>query len=247
MNGKKGWILLCILWAGSVLFAGAPAGASLPSGEELRVRPAPAFVSGTGVNVRSGPSTAFKSLGKLDGQDSEELAAVDAARGEDGKTWFLILSAKAGEGWIRGDFLRFEGLDDSLWRLITRIRRDLGVTPVMAVSRLGKPDTTKSRSFRPEDRPEDVTETEMVYPEGTLVFWSMKDGAFLVSADFTGRIGGFGEVAFGADADAVEKLLGSPHGVRNRVWTYHSGMSRIHIRFDMDGRVDRLILERDPY
>jgi len=87
----------------------------------------------------------------------------------------------------------------------------------------------------------------MVYPEGTLVFWSMKDGAFLVSADFTGRIGGFGEVAFGADADAVEKLLGPPHGVRNRVWTYHSGMSRIHIRFDMDGRVDRLILERDPY
>lgn len=247
MNGRKGWILLCILSAGILFFTAPPAETSVPSGEELRLSPAPAFVTGAGVNVRTGPSTANKSLGKLDGGDSEELAAVDAVRGEDGKTWYLILSGKTGEGWIRGDFLRFGGLDDPLWRLLTRIRRDLGVTPVMAVSRLGKPDTTENRSFRPEDRPEDVTETEMAYPEGTLVFWSMKDGAFLVSADFTGRIGGFGEVAFGEDADAVEKLLGPPHGVRNRVWTYHSGMSRIHIRFDMDGRVDRLILERDPY
>jgi len=247
VNGRKGWILLCILSAGILFFTAAQAGASVPSGEELRLSPAPAFVTGAGVNVRTGPSTASRSLGKLDGQASEELVATDGETGEDGKIWYLVLSGKVGEGWIRGDFLRFEGLDDPLWRLITRIRRDLGVTPAMAVSRLGKPDTTKSRSFRPEDRPEDVTETEMVYPEGTLVFWSMKDGAFLVSADFTGRIGGFGEVAFGADADAVEKLLGPPHGVRNRVWTYHSGMSRIHIRFDMDGRVDRLILERDPY
>ena len=247
MNRKKGWILLCVLSAGVIFFTGIPAAASFLSGEELRVRPAPAFVSGTGVNVRSGPSTAFKSLGKLDGKASEELAAVDAVRGEDGKTWFLVLSAKIGEGWIRGDFIRFEGLDDPLWRLITEIRRDLGVTPVMAVTRLGKPDSTESRFFRPEDRAEDVTETEMVYPEGSLVFWILKDSSFLISADFTGRIGGFGKIPFGAEADAVEKLLGPPHGVRNRVWTYHSGMSRIHIRFDMDARVDRLILERDPY
>ncbi len=247
MNGRKGWILLCILSAGILFFTAAQAGASVPSGEELRLSPAPAFVTGAGVNVRTGPSTASRSLGKLDGQASEELVATDAATGEDGKIWYLVLSGKVGEGWIRGDFLRFEGLDDPLWRLAARIRRDLGVTPDMTENRLGKPENRQSRTFLPEDRKEKVTETVLTYHEGNVVFWIPKNGSFLVSADFTGRIGGFGNITFGAGVDAVEKLLGPPHGVRNRVWTYHSGMSRIHIRFGMDGRVDRLILERDPY
>jgi len=43
----------------SHFFTGIPATASHLSGEELRERPAPAFVSGTGVNVRTGPSTGF--------------------------------------------------------------------------------------------------------------------------------------------------------------------------------------------
>lgn len=247
MNRKKFRGLLCFLSAGLAVFAGSPAAAALPQGEELRGRPAPAFVSGTGVNMRTGPSTSFKSLGKLSERASDELVAVDAAEGEDGKTWFLVLSERTGEGWIRGDFLRFEGMDNHLWRFITLVRRDIGVTPAMAVTRLGQPEKTQSRSFRPEDRPDEVTETELLYPGGTVVFWVLKDRAFLVSADFTGGISGFGKVTFGTDVDDVEKTLGPPHGVRNRVWTYHSGMSRIHIRFGMDTRVDRLILERDPY
>jgi len=172
---------------------------------------------------------------------------VDAVRGEDGKTWFLVLSAKVGEGWIRGDFLRFEGLDDPLWRLLTLVRRDLGVTPNMTENRLGKPESRKNRTFLPEDRKEKVTETVLAYPEGSVVFWVQNNHSFLFSADFTGRISGFGKIPFGTEVDSVEKLLGPPHGVRNRVWTYHSGINRVHIRFDMDARVDRLILERDPY
>ena len=247
MNRKKGWFLLFILFAGLVFFAGSPAVAALPSGEELRRRPAPAFVAGTGVNVRAGPSTSFKSLGKLSERASEELVAVDAGQGEDGKTWFLVLSERTGEGWIRGDFLRFEGLDDPLWRFITLVRRDLGVTPNMTENRLGKPESRHNRTFIPEDRKEKVTETVLAYPEGSVAFWVQKNGSFLVSADFTGRIVGFGKITFGTDVDDVEKTLGQPHGVRNRVWTYHSGMSRIHVQFNMDGRVDRLIFERDPY
>lgn len=247
MNKRKAWILTAVLFAALFPAARTSAAAPLPSGEELRERPAAAFVTGTGVNVRTGPSTASGSLGKLDGQASEELVATDAATGEDGKTWYLVLSERVGEGWVRGDFLRFEGMDDPLWRLLTLVRRDLGVNPGMTENRLGKPESRQNRTFLPEDRKEKVTETVLTYPEGNVVFWIPKNGSFLVSADFTGKIGGFGNITFGADVDAVEKYLGPPHGVRNRVWTYHSGMSRIHIRFGMDGRVDRLILERDPY
>ncbi|MPM00126.1 hypothetical protein SDC9_46349 [bioreactor metagenome] len=247
MNKRQLRMLSVLLFAAFFTAFGSPAGAALPSGDELREHPAPAFVTGAGVNVRTGPSTASRSLGKLDGQASEELVATDAATGEDGKIWYLVLSGKVGEGWIRGDFLRFEGLDDPLWRLAARIRRDLGVSPDMTENRLGKPENRQSRTFLPEDRKEKVTETVLTYPDGNVVFWIPKNGSFLVSADFTGRIGGFGNITFGAGVDAVEKLLGPPHGVRNRVWTYHSGMSRIHIRFGMDGRVDRLILERDTY
>jgi len=247
MNKRKAWILTAILFAALFPAARTSAAAPLPSGEELRERPAAAFVTGTGVNVRTGPSTASGSLGKLDEQASEELVATDAATGEDGKTWYLVLSERVGEGWVRGDFLRFEGMYDPLWRLLTLVRRDLGVNPGMTENRLGKPESRQNRTFLPEDRKEKVTETVLAYPEGSVTFWILKKSSFLVSADFTGKISGFGAIPFGAGADAVEKLLGAPHGVRNRVWTYHSGMSRIHVQFNMDGRVDRLILERDSY
>ena len=78
----------------------------------------------------------------------------------------------------------------------------------------------------------------------------MKKIPFLVGADFE-EGAAFGPISFGDGPEKVERLLGEPHGVRNRVWTYHSGMRRVHIGFglgpDGDAAVNRLIFERDAF
>ena len=235
-----------------LLTSGIAAGASgAPSREELLERPAAGVVAGSNVNVRDRPSTKGKSLGRL-GEDGywEELVVVDAAPGDDGQIWYKILSEKLGEGWMHGRFLRFEGLDDPLGRFFMTLRRDFGTNPAMTERRLGKPLKTERKTFRPEDYPEDVTSVDLRYPGGNVVFWIMRKIPFLVEADFEEGVA-FGPIAFGDDSEKVERLLGDPHEVRNRVWTYHSGMRRVHIGFGLgpngEAAVNRLIFERDAY
>jgi len=240
---------LCIC---ALLLAGGGAYCSgAPSREELLERPAAGVVAGSNVNVRDRPSTKGKSLGRL-GEDGywEELVVVDAAPGDDGRIWYKILSEKLGEGWMHGRFLRFEGLDDPLGRFFMTLRRDFGTNPAMTERRLGKPLKTERKTFRPEDYPEDVTSVDLRYPGGNVVFWIMRKVPFLVEADFEEGVA-FGPIAFGDDSEKVERLLGDPHEVRNRVWTYHSGMRRVHIGFGLgpngEAAVNRLIFERDAY
>ena len=106
------------------------------------------------------------------------------------------------------------------------------------------------KTFRPEDYPENVTSVELRYPGGSVVFWIMRKIPFLVGADFE-EGAAFGPISFGDGPEKVERLLGEPHGVRNRVWTYHSGMRRVHIGFGLgpngEAAVNRLIFERDAF
>lgn len=242
-------ILLCVC---ALLLAGGVACASgAPSREELLERPAAGVVAGSNVNVRDRPSTRGKSLGRL-GEDGywEELVVVDAAPGDDGQIWYKILSEKLGEGWMHGRFLRFEGLDDPLGRFFVLLRRDFGTNPAMTQQRLGKPVKIERKTFRPEDYPENVTSVELRYPGGSVVFWIMRKIPFLVGADFE-KGAAFGPISFGDGPEKVERLLGEPHGVRNRVWTYHSGMRRVHIGFGLgpngEAAANRLIFERDAF
>ncbi len=240
-------LLLCAL----LLTAGVVDASGAPSREELLERPAAGVIAGANVNVRDRPSTKGKVLGRL-GEDGywEELVVVDAAPGEDGQIWYKILSEKLGEGWMHGRYLRFEGLDDPLGRFFVLLRRDFGTNPAMTQQRLGKPLKTERKTFRPEDYPEDVTSVELRYPGGSVVFWIMRKVPFLVAADFEKGVA-FGPISFGDGPEKVERLLGEPHGVRNRVWTYHSGMRRVHIGFGLgsngEAAVNRLIFERDAY
>ena len=241
-------ILLCVC---ALLLTSAADASGAPTREELLERPAAAVLTGVNVNVRDRPSTKGKSLGRL-GEDGywEELVVVDAARGEGGQIWYKILSEKLGEGWMHGRFLRFEGLDDPLGRFFMTLRRDFGTNPQMTEQRLGKPLKTERKAFRPEDYPEDVTSVELRYPGGSVVFWIIRKVPFLVAADFEKGVA-FGRISFGDGPEEVERLLGEPHGVRNRVWTYHSGMRRVHIGFGLgsngEAAVNRLIFERDAY
>ncbi len=127
------------------------------------------------------------------------------------------------------------------------IENAVGGSVAEAQKNLGAPSNTIEDAFIAEDSGVRVIKTELIYPDGKVIFQRIQDEESLFSADFEGGGPGFGEIAFGDDADKVEGILGEPHAVRNWVWTYHAGMRRIHIGFDLDGHVNRLIYERDAF
>ncbi len=246
--GKCGVLFFSVF----LLLSADLAAAAGPSREELIEMPAAAVVTGRNVNFRSEPSTKGKILGRFgEGQAWEELLVVDAASGEDGHLWYKALSEHFGEGWISGRYLRFEGLDDQLWRFFLLVRRDFGTTPAMTERLLGKPLKIERQTFRPEDFSKDVTSVEMLYPEGKVIYWLIDMIPFLVELDFEGGARGFGPISFGDGPEKVEQVLGDPHDVRSWVWTYHSGMQRIHVGFRLgpndEVKVARLLFERDAY
>lgn len=136
---------------------------------------------------------------------------------------------------------------DRLDQYCDQIERSFGSSPAEAVRNLGEPLATSVTPLVAEDFGEPVLRTELSYPDGTLVFDRINNQDRLSSADFQGGDSGFADIAFGDEADQVSSLLGEPHAVRNWVWTYHAGMRRIHVGFDRDGRVHRLMYEQDAF
>ena len=205
------------------------------------------FVSRNNVNVRGTPSLSGPVLGKLNVTEGEELIVIGMSEGEDGEGWYHLLSESLGEGWISARYLRLEGENDPLLRFFLALRRDFGVNRAEGQKRLGKPLKKEERTFTPEDSKIKVVETELFYPDGSVTYWTFSGRDALFGFDFEEGEMHFGPLAMGDDPDRVEEVLGAPEQVKNRVWTYFSGMSRIHIGFDRDIRMDRFIFERDLF
>ncbi|NLB84258.1 MAG: hypothetical protein GX791_08455 [Synergistaceae bacterium] len=127
------------------------------------------------------------------------------------------------------------------------MRRDFGITRAEAQKRLGPPLKKEERTSTLEDMKMTVLETELFYPDGSVVYWTFSGREALCGFDFEGGERNFGPLAMGDSPDRTEEVLGAPMQVKNRVWTYLSGMSRIHICFDRDTRIDRFIFERDLF
>lgn len=225
------------------LLTGAPYSAC---GEPIEP-PAAGFVSGNNVNVRGTPSLSGAVVGKLSEKEGEELIVIGNSRGTDEESWYHVLSESLGEGWVSARFLRLEGEKDPLWRFFLTLRRDFGVTRAEAQKRLGTPLKKEERTRTPEDTKMKALETEFFYPDGSVVYWTFSGRDALCGFDFEGGERHFGPLAMGDSPDRTEEVLGAPMQVKNRVWTYFSGMSRIHIRFDRDARMDRFIFERDLF
>ncbi len=234
------YLLLLLLPA---LLTGVPSSAC----GEILEPPAAGFVSGNNVNVRETPSLSGTVVGKLSGKDGEELVVIGTSQGNDGELWYQVLSESLGEGWIYARFLRLEGEKDPLWRFFLSLRRDFGVTRAEAGKRLGAPLKKEERTRTPEDMKMKALETEFFYPDGSVIYWTFTGRDVLYGFDFEGGERHFGPLAMGDSPDRTEEILGPPVQVKNRVWTYFSGMSRIHIRFDRNARMDRFIFERDLF
>ena len=134
---------------------------------------------------------------------------------------------------------------DSLERSFHLIEEALGTTPAEAQQAHGPLIDTNVTTLEIEDFAAPVTRTELIYSDGALVYDRVGDEEVLFSADFRGDNKHIGEITLGQNADDIERALGPPHAVRNWVWTYHDGMRRIHIGFDIEGRANRLTYERD--
>lgn len=217
------------------------------SGGEPLMPLAAGFTSRNNVNVRGTPSLSGPLVGTLSDRAGEELIVIGTSKEKDGESWYHILSESLGEGWISASFLRLEGENDPLWRFFLALRRDFGVNRAEAQKRLGPPLKKEERTHTPEDRKIKVVETELFYPDGSVIYWTFSGRDALFGFDFEGGERHFGPLAIGDDPDRVEEVLGAPEQVKNRVWTYFSGMSRIHICFDRDARMDRFIFERDLF
>ena len=240
-RGNSRLYLLALLLP--ALLTGAPSSAR---GEPLEP-PAAGFVSGDNVNVRGTPSLSGPVVGKLSGKGGEELIVIGTSQEKDGGRWYHVLSESLGEGWIYALFLRLEGENDPLWRFFLALRRDYGVNRAEAEKRLGDALKKEERTRILDGFKIKAMETEFFYPDGSVIYWTFSGRDALFGFDFEGGKRHFGPLAMGDNPDRIEEVLGPPVQVKNRVWTYFSGMSRIHIRFDRDARMDKFIFERDLF
>lgn len=236
------WLYLLALLL-PVFLAGAPSSAF---GEPVEP-PTAGFVSGNNVNVRGTPSLSGPVVGKLSGKGEEELVVIGISQEKDGDNWYHVLSENLGEGWISARFLRLEGENDPLRRFFLSLRRDFGVTRAEAGKRLGDPLKNEERIRTLGDMKIKAVETELFYPDGRVIYWTFSGRDALFGFDFEGGERHFGALAMGDSPDRTEEVLGPPVQVKNRVWTYFSGMNRIHIRFDRNARMDKFIFERDLF
>ncbi|GAB1399542.1 hypothetical protein MASR2M79_03460 [Aminivibrio sp.] len=100
MTGRGMVLALLLLFA----LSGA---LSASGGEEKFDVPRSGFLAGTYVNLREKPSTEGKIVGQLPSKDEAgELLVTAAFDGGEEFPWYRVSSAKFGEGWIYGKFLR---------------------------------------------------------------------------------------------------------------------------------------------
>ena len=85
--------------------------------------PKAGFVTGSRVNLRNGPSTSAKAVGRF-GHDYEtgELVVTGTEKTGEEFPWYRVLSHQFGEGWIYGKFLSVEETDNTVRRYVMKIR-----------------------------------------------------------------------------------------------------------------------------
>ncbi len=249
MNPSLKRLLLMLLVFLVLTAAPLSANDSKPTAGELEDGPVFAIIAGSRVNVREGPSTSHKSLGKLNGNTWEMMTVVDAAPGDDEMTWYKVLSGRLGEGWVREDLLEFKPFDEPRGALLARIYSDLGVNPSTTEKRLGKPAKVERNVIDIDWKLKNITSTRLIYPHGELGFWDFS-GGMLVDADLSGGIDGFGGVRFGMSGEEVEATLGRPENVAkdrfqnyraDEFWQYHGGGWFFLVCFNAESRVERLV------
>jgi hypothetical protein len=114
--------------------------------------PKAGFVTGSRVNLRNGPSTSAKVVGRF-GHDYEtgELVVTGTEKTGEEFPWYRVFSHQFGEGWIYGKFLSVEETDSTVRRYVMKIREDFGISPALAVKMYGEPMKREERKVKLPD------------------------------------------------------------------------------------------------
>ena len=186
-----------------LLLAALPAAAM----EEIYYWPLAGTVKGTNVNVRGGPGTSFKAVGKVSGSDGAAALPV-TGRADTGEEhpWYRVESRDFGQGWIYGRYLSAKEPLSAIERYSLRIKADYGLTPSLAVKKLGEPEGRENRKLHIPDFNLTVAETTLSYPGLEIVYWDGQLTLIVIS----GGDAAFGDIAPGMAVTDAFHLLGQP-------------------------------------
>lgn len=238
-------LVLLALWFMPKVFASTR---TVP--ESIKEWPVVVNLTATGVRVRAQAGTTAKIVGEFrDPNDSGTLIIVDGWKGEDEFPWFKVLSEKSGvaQGWVYGKYLDVESPRAPLERYFPRVRRDFGYTSTSAQQKWGKPIAREESSFRIDDLNIPVSEITLTFANHQAVYWKHHGLDRMCRLEVSGGPLGFGDLQLGDSSDEVERKLGSPLAVKNRVWTYRGPLQEIHVKFDIEARVIGLIYDRSLF
>lgn len=220
---KKGVFLATALLI--ALMAALPAAAM----DEIYYWPLAGTVKGTNVNVRGGPGTSFKAVGKISGgEGAAPIPVTGIADTGEKYPWYRVESRSFGQGWIYGQFISAEEAKTPLMRHALRINADFGLTPSLAVKKLGKPEKQENEKFHIPDFRLTVAVTTLFYSGFKTVYW---DGG-LKSVIISGGEASFGDITPGMAAEAAQSMLGEPAGRDGKDLLYYGSDSEEYLSRD---------------
>jgi hypothetical protein len=192
--------------------------------------PKAGFVTGSKVNLRSGPSTSEKVVGRF-GHDYETGELVVTGKEETGEAfpWYRVISHQFGEGWIYGKFLSVEETDSPVRRYAMKIREDYGLSPALAVKMYGEPMKREEKTEKIPDFNATIHIVSFSFHGHNATYWN---GA-LQSVEIPGGFMGFGDILMGMDADEAASKLGEPSEREEYGWFF------IHERDEIQLEIDR--------
>lgn len=197
-------VIICAFLA-SILLLSVPLAAN-PTVESFEW-PKSGMLVGERVNLRAGPSTSSKVIGRFaDEYEGGELLVTGRSEGREEFLWYRVISHKFGEGWLYGKYIAVEEPEDPVRRYALKIREDFGLSPAQAVKRYGEP---MKRSREKLHIPDVNVTAEMVTLEfhgHTAIYW---DGV-LQSVEIPAGFMGFADILLGMDFSEAVFRLGTP-------------------------------------
>jgi len=191
--------------------------------------PKAGLVKGSNVNLRSGPGTSAKPVGRfIHDYESAELVVTGKAETGEEYPWYRIISAEFGEGWIYGKYLFVEETDNPVRRYAMKVREDFGLSPDLAVKMYGEPMKKSERKMKIPDFKVTVWIETLSFHGHEATYW---DGV-LQAVELPGGSMGFGDIIMGMDGEEAASRLGEPFEKEKYGWLFIHERDEIQIEMD---------------
>ncbi|HPE66496.1 MAG TPA: SH3 domain-containing protein [Synergistales bacterium] len=197
-------VKICAVLA-SILLLSVPLAAN-PTVESFEW-PKSGMLVGERVNLRSGPATSSKVIGRfVDEYEGGELLVTGRSEGREEFPWYRVVSHKFGEGWLYGKFIAVEEPEDPVRRYALKIREDFGLSPAQAVKMYGEPMKRSREKLHIPDFNVTAEIVTLEFHGHTAIYW---DGV-LQSVEIPAGFMGFADILLGMDAEEAASRLGTP-------------------------------------